>query len=636
MTPPDVTEGELRKKADDGQDGADVLTEQWSPAAPVKPRTRRHPRPGKRPASTPRILELVPPLVVPEPVAVPAIKPYSPHQSRAVLSGAQKAVHVVLIAGWLGVVAKFWVWWLVDIHPRSAWLYWLQTSAMLYDTTILPSFVWYLVFRMRRPVPVSAPPGMKVALVTLCVPSHESLEVIKAQLRALAEVSYPHDSWVLDEGRSSAVRAYALSRGVRYFSRRDVPRWNTAGAPFKARTKSGNVNAWLDHVKSLGLDYDVFVQYDIDHRPDPDYLDVVLGYFEDPKVAWVAAPSVYGNLDSWTARGAGEQDLLFQGPLQMGFYGSAQTPLILGSHTSYRTNAIREIGGFQDSRAEDHLDTVTLAANGYRGVFVPEVIAVGEGPEDLRTYLAQQYAWAYSMTQIMVQRMPRMIRRLRPHQALWFLMCQSWYVLFSVSMVALWALPGIALLTNSTAARISFGTFVLYFAPITLYIGVMWFVARRWGQPRWLRMSWRGVLLNFARCWVVAWAVLIGLGGRKRGYMITRKGTSAGRRGWSSSYRLYVVLALLPLAVIGVAELFGRGRVTHGYLLFALTDSAFAVLVLAADVVCEIRQSARGFGKTLSAMRARVLPVLTVLLLLGLLSGSCIAVGAQIMKAISS
>jgi cellulose synthase (UDP-forming) len=89
----------------------------------------------------------------------------------------------------------------------------------------------------------------------------------------------------------------------------------------------------------------VFVQLDIDHRPRTDYLDRVLGYFNDPNVAWVQAPSVCGNLDNWTARGLAEQDLIFQGPLQMGFYGATGTPLIIGSHTSYRTAAIREIGG---------------------------------------------------------------------------------------------------------------------------------------------------------------------------------------------------------------------------------------------------------------------------------------------------
>ena len=42
--------------------------------------------------------------------------------------------------------------------------------------------------------------------------------------------------------------------------------------------------------------------------------------------AWAAT-------SSWTARGLAEQDLVLQGPLQMGFYGHSRTPFIIGSHT---------------------------------------------------------------------------------------------------------------------------------------------------------------------------------------------------------------------------------------------------------------------------------------------------------------
>ena len=95
------------------------------------------------------------------------------------------------------------------------------------------------------------------------------------------------------------------------------------GPPFQAKTKAGNVNAWLDHVGELGLDYDVFVQLDIDHRPRPELSRSRRSATSaTPTVAWVQAPSVCGNLDNWTARGLAEQDLVFQGPLQMGFYGA--------------------------------------------------------------------------------------------------------------------------------------------------------------------------------------------------------------------------------------------------------------------------------------------------------------------------
>ena len=190
--------------------------------------------------------------------------------------------------------------------------------------------------------------------------------------------------------------------GVFYFSRHDSARWgnervadwNQPDAPFKAKTKAGNVNSWID---AFGDIYSHFTQLDIDHIPVPAYLNKVLGFFLDPKVKWVQAPSVYGNLDSWTARGSAEQEFVLQGPLQMGFFGFCRTPFIIGSHCTYDMQAIKQIGGFQPTRAEDHLDTVFLAAQGHQGVFLPEIIAVGDGPENFETYIGQQFAWAFSM-----------------------------------------------------------------------------------------------------------------------------------------------------------------------------------------------------------------------------------------------
>src|SRR5205814_7870266 len=123
------------------------------------------------------------------------------------------------------------------------------------------------------------------------------------------------------------------------------------GPPFKAKTKAGNINAWLD---AFGDRYDIFVQFDIDHSPEPDYLNRTLGFFRDPAVAWVQAPSVYSNLDNWFARGLSEQDGIFNGALQHGFFGACETPFIVGSHCSYRTRAVMQMGGFQPTRAEDH------------------------------------------------------------------------------------------------------------------------------------------------------------------------------------------------------------------------------------------------------------------------------------------
>ncbi len=557
------------------------------------------------------------------------------HASVRVLSGVLLVRYWALAGLWAAVTMTFWVWWFEHRAPGGSWLYWLQTVALLYQTAALPLFYWWFVGRMRRPVEVTPPADVRVAMITLCVPSHESVEVIRDQLDALSAVSFPHDSWLLDEGGSDELRTLAEARGVRYFTRSGIERWNQPTPPFQRATKAGNVNAWLDYIQALGIDYDVFVQLDIDHRPRRDYLDRVLGYFRDAAVAWVQAPSVCGNLENWVARGLAEQDLVFQGPLQMGFYGFSRTPFIIGSHTAYRTAAIRHIGGFQPTRAEDHLDTVVLAAHGWRGVFVRELIATGDGPRHLGTYMRQQFAWAYSMIQIFLRHTPRLIWRYSPRQAFQFLMCQSWYTLWSSTLALLWLLPAVALVTRQPIAPVRLSEFLLYFAPVILASSLMWCETRRWFQPAGVRLSWRAALLEVVRWPVVIWALINVLLAVKRPYMITPKG-GAGTDGLSSLslYAPYVVLSALQLAAIWVFKAGAGEDGIAGYYGLVLLNGAIAAAAIAAAVLLEIRQLATESG-VLAAVRRRVGALICALGLGAGTAGSALAVWEPMAAAIA-
>ena len=53
---------------------------------------------------------------------------------------------------------------------------------------------------MRRPRPLPPPEGLRVAVVTTCVPGAESHEMLAESLSALVAIDYPHDTWLLDEG----------------------------------------------------------------------------------------------------------------------------------------------------------------------------------------------------------------------------------------------------------------------------------------------------------------------------------------------------------------------------------------------------------------------------------------------------
>lgn len=553
----------------------------------VRSRARRAtlsgPQVGEQPLRSPVLLPPPSPLRSPEPD--PGIRGQA---SVSALTRAQRARHLGLGVLWAVVNVQFWTWWLSRAQEGDPWLAVTVSAALAYQLCLLPTIFWWFLGRMRRPVHRRPPHKLPVAMVTLCVPSFESLEVIEDQLRALRAVHYPHHSWILDEENSPLVRALARRYGVLYFSRMGIERWNQPGPPHQRKTKAGNVNAWLTSLVEKGIDYDVFVQLDIDHRPDPSYLDRVLGHFDDPDVAWVQAPSVCGNLDSWTARGLAEQELVLQGPLQMGFYGSSGTPFIIGSHTSYRTSAILEIGGFQPTRAEDHLDTVVLAAHGYRGVYVPETIALGDGPEDFATYLRQQFAWAHSMITVLFSWTPRLLRRYTLRQALQFLFSQTWYVLWSISMLALWAAPLVALLSDRRIAATTLGEYLLYFAPLALAGWLMWCSARPWFKPHGLHISWRGAVLTVARWPVVLWALLSVLMRIKRPYMITPKGVAAAR-----SRRMILAHGpLLGFATVALGGLWLSGALRHagdgrGYALLVLINALITILAAGTILLLE-------------------------------------------------
>ena len=163
------------------------------------------------------------------------------------LTRGRRVAFWALTVVWVAVVARFWLWWLEPSHRGVLGLYLAASVPLLYPTTVLPSFYWFFVGRMRRPVHTAPTPGRRVALITLCVPSRESLDVIAGQLaRDDASVHYPHDSWSSTRAPRPRSRALAHKHGVHYFTRRGEPTLEPTGPPFQAKTKAGNVNAWLD------------------------------------------------------------------------------------------------------------------------------------------------------------------------------------------------------------------------------------------------------------------------------------------------------------------------------------------------------------------------------------------------------
>src|SRR5262245_3812461 len=99
---------------------------------------------------------------------------------------------------------------------------------------------WTFLSLMRRPTPVPAIPGYKVAVVTTFVPDAESIEMLGQSLRAMRAMEYPHDTWVLDEGDSPDVAALCQQLGVRHYSRKKQDHLQATEGRFAKGPKYGN------------------------------------------------------------------------------------------------------------------------------------------------------------------------------------------------------------------------------------------------------------------------------------------------------------------------------------------------------------------------------------------------------------
>ncbi len=292
----------------------------------------------------------------------------------------------------------------------------------------------------RHPVPVAPEPGHRIAFITTIVPSKEPIAMAEKTLRAAVALEYdgPYDVWLLDEGNDPDVKAMCARIGVNHFSRKGIERYQQERGSFKAKTKHGNYNAWLD---AHGDGYDFWVSVDTDHVPLPNFIERLMGYFRDPDVAFVVGPQVYGNYDNPITRWAESQQFLFHSTLQPAG-NKNDVAMFVGTNNAVRISALKDIGGLADSITEDaasslewHTTKNPATGKKFKSVYTPDVLAVGEGPETWGDYFIQQNRWARGTDEVVLRKFASYVWRLRPGRALHYLFLMSYYPSAAIAWV---------------------------------------------------------------------------------------------------------------------------------------------------------------------------------------------------------
>jgi len=191
-----------------------------------------------------------------------------------------------------------------------------------------------------------------------------------------------------------------------------------------ARTaKAGNVNNALSVAKA-----EFFVIFDADFVAKPDFLYETLPFMEDPNVAFVQTPQVYGNLNNIVSRGAGFIQMVFYRFIQPG-RNEFNAAFCVGTNVLFRRAAVKDIGGiYTQSKSEDIWTSILLHERGWRSIFQPKELAIGETPDTIESYSKQQLRWATGGFEILLTHNPlRPRRRLHMDQRLMYFATCTFY-----------------------------------------------------------------------------------------------------------------------------------------------------------------------------------------------------------------
>lgn len=426
-------------------------------------------------------------------------------------------------------------------------LFALLVAAELFNFAQATGFWWTVTRRdRRRPVPAHRRDGTP-PLVDVLIPTYdEPLEVLEPTVSAALEMRGARlVVSVLDDGCRPEVAAMAERLGARY-----VARESSEGA------KAGNINSAL-----LSTGSPFVVVLDCDHVPRPDFIERTLEPMADERLAFVQTPQYYANArQGGIAAAAWAQQALFFGAISRG-KDADQAMFCCGTNVLFRRTALESVGGFPtDSITEDFVLSVRMHERGWETRYLPEVLAVGLGPEDMASYVGQQRRWARgclgAIGAVLRARLPL---RKRVHYLL-----SSSYFLSGWALLVYMSFPVIRIVTGAQPiAAASADQFVLHFAPYFCTALAMVVVAGRGTY------TFAGFALAAASFWIQIMASLAALTRRAGRFVVTPK-QGEGRR-----QPLTVAPTLVVIAVLVGASLWGF---VHQRSPSTLNNIAFALL----------------------------------------------------------
>ncbi|MCW5770726.1 MAG: glycosyltransferase, partial [Rhodospirillaceae bacterium] len=368
------------------------------------------------------------------------------------------------------IAAAIYLAWRVTVFNTAAPIFAALFLAAEFYGVAVSFMVIFVCWRRVERRPRRAPPGLSVDV--LVTTYDEPVSILRRTLLGAVRIRYPHQTWLLDDGNRPEMRALAAELGCRYLARAE-----------NRHAKAGNLNHALHYSTA-----EFVALLDADNVPRADFLDALLGYFDDPGIAFVQTPQDFYNTNSFQ-HAPGDGKLIWN---EQSFFHHVEqpgcdawdTPVLCGSSAVVRRAALDAVGGFAvETVTEDIHTAIRLKKRGWRAVYHPVPLACGIAPADLGAYLRQRLRWGVGNLQVCREERLPFARGLSWPQRLTYFNLTI-HFLDGWQKLVFYLAPIVTLFSGVPPFSTTVGAFAAFFLPyIALSLAFFAVLGRGYGRP---------------------------------------------------------------------------------------------------------------------------------------------------------
>ncbi|MEH1801121.1 MAG: glycosyltransferase [Nostoc sp.] len=229
-------------------------------------------------------------------------------------------------------------------------------------------------------------PSVDVLIPTYNEPDY----IVRRTIMGCQSMEYLNKTiYILDDTRRPHIKALAQELGCEYITR-----------PDNIHAKAGNLNNALKYIGG-----ELIVPIDADFVPFKNFLTRTVGFFQNPEISLVQTPQYFYNPD-YHARNLGLENFLpndlehFYG-LQQSNRDVGNSVICCGSSYVVRRSSLDAIGGYYTRCCvEDFQTSLRMLTQGFRLIFLNEVLSTGESTRTYTDFIDQRLRWLQGNFQV--------------------------------------------------------------------------------------------------------------------------------------------------------------------------------------------------------------------------------------------